>query len=400
MNIKTINAESKTLSFEDTAIAFSSKSDARLRKMYWLFSSMNQAALVKTGTALLQMAFRWHLPFVKNIVRHTIFEHFCGGETIEDCEPVIQDLYQSGIGTILDYSVEGAKNNAGFEATMQEIIATLEKAANNPAIPFSVFKVSGIADVALLAKVQQKADLSEAEKADFQKVVQRIENICGKAYELNVRLFFDGEETWIQDTIDELAYRMMEKCNRRQPLIYNTYQLYRHDMLTRLREAGMRADEQGYYLGAKLVRGAYLERERREAAEDRRPDPIQPDKAATDRDFDEAMVFCIQHYPQIAFCAGTHNEVSTHRLVELMQQNGIAPNDPHIFFAQLYGMSDNLSYNLAHAGFNVAKYVPYGPVEAVMPYLFRRAAENTAIAGQTSREFNLIQKEIRRRKKL
>jgi proline dehydrogenase len=393
------SVSSPNISFDNTQIAFHDKSNTELRKMYLLFAAMNSNFLVKFGTVALQFAFKIHFPFVKRIVKGTIFEHFCGGETIEDCEKSIQKLYQSNIGTILDYSVEGAKTDTGFDNTTKEIIDTIIKAANNPAIPFSVFKVTGIAPVDLLAKVQAKTLLTAEEQVEFGKVKQRIERICYKAHELNVRIFVDGEETWIQDTIDDLTYEMMEKFNKTQAIVYNTYQLYRHDMLTNLRVAGMRAEEKGYFLGAKLVRGAYMERERREAAENNRPDPIQPDKFATDKDFDEALEFCVQHYPRIAICAGTHNEKSTYRLIQLMHENQIAPEDRTIYFAQLYGMSDNLSYNLAHAGYNVAKYMPYGPVEAVMPYLFRRAAENTAIAGQSSREFNLIKKETLRRKK-
>ena len=387
------------LSFEDTRIAFADKSDAALRKMYLLFASMNSNFLVKYGTAALQFAFKIHFPFVKALVKQTVFSHFCGGETIADCEKTIQTLHQSRIGTILDYSVEGAKTEEGFEATTREILLTIEKAAGNPAVPFCVFKVSGIASSGLLIKVQSGKILSSTEHTEYEQVTLRMERICSRAFEQKVRIFVDGEETWIQDAIDGLAYKMMEKYNRSQPIVYNTYQLYRHDMLTNLRLAGMAAEEKGYFLGAKLVRGAYLEKERREAFANHLPDPIQPDKTATDHDFDQALEFCVQHYPRIALCAGTHNEQSTHRLVQLMHENEILPQDPAVYFAQLYGMSDNLSYNLAHAGYNVAKYVPYGPVESVMPYLFRRAAENTAIAGQSSREFNLIKKEVRRRRK-
>lgn len=394
----TVRISTDPVSFDDTHIAFSAQSDAELRKMYLLFALMNSNWLVKTGTAALKLAFQIRFPLVKTIVRRTVFRHFCGGETIAGCGQAIQSLWKFRIGTILDYSVEGAETEAGFEATVREIIATVEKAAGNPAIPFSVFKVTGVAPTELLAKIQRKEISSVEEKADYEAVKQRVESICKAAHRHNVRIFVDAEETQVQDVIDALAYEMMAKFNREQPIVYNTYQLYRWDMLHNLRKAHADSESKGYFLGVKLVRGAYMERERREATEQNRRDPIQPDKPATDRDFDEALEFCVQHYPQIAVCAGTHNEKSTYQLIRLMRQNGIAPNDPHIFFAQLYGMSDNLSYNLAHAGYNVAKYVPYGPVEAVMPYLFRRASENTAIAGQTSREFNLIRKEMARRK--
>lgn len=386
------------VSFENTAIAFSSRSDAALRKMYWLFASMNNNFLVNTGTRMLKWAFQIHFPFVKTLVKHTVFEHFCGGETIEDCEPTIRRLWDFHIGTILDYSVEGAHTDEGFEATTQEIMRTIEKAAGNPAIPFSVFKITGIATTDLLQKVQNNVPLSPQETVAFQHVRSRLERICSHAYEHQVRLFIDAEETWIQEAIDTLAYEMMEKYNRTQVIVYNTYQMYRWDMLENLTQAYAAAEAKGYMIGAKLVRGAYMEKERRTADEENRRDLIQPTKESTDRDFDAAVALCLRHYPHTAICVGTHNEKSTYYTLQLMQQYGIPPQDTRVFFAQLYGMSDNLSYNLAHAGYHVAKYVPYGPVESVMPYLFRRASENTAIAGQSSREFNLIKKEVKRRK--
>ncbi len=392
-----VTSSPQNLSFNDTAIAFSSKSNAELRKMYGLFAAMNNNLLVKFGTAALKFAFAIRFPFIKGLVKNTVFEHFCGGETIAECEQTTQNLWKFHIGTILDYSVEGAKTDEGFEATTQEIIATIQKATDNPAIPFSVFKVTGLASTELLTKVQNGTTLTEKEQADYKHVKERVERICRKAYENKVRIFIDAEETWIQDTIDALTYEMMEKFNKQQPIVYNTYQLYRWDMLGKLKDAYEVAAEKGYFLGAKLVRGAYMEKEARLAEAEDRPNPIQPNKPSTDRDYDDALRFCIEKYPKIAICAGTHNEESTYFLVALMKERGIAPNDPRVFFAQLYGMSDNLSYNLAHAGYNVAKYVPYGPVSAVMPYLFRRASENTAIAGQSSREFRLIKKEMRRR---
>ncbi len=392
------NKLKEIISFDDTGIAFFSKTNTELRKMYWLFASMNNNFLVKAGTAALQFSFKFHLPFVKTIVKNTVFNHFCGGETIDDCEKSIQKLSGFNIGTILDYSVEGAKTDEGFEKTTLEIIATIKKAAGNKNIPFTVFKITGIASSDILTKIQKRKALSEQEIIDFDYAKSRIERICRCAFDLNVRLFIDGEETWFQDTIDSIAYEMMEKFNKQNAIIYNTFQMYRKDMEVNLKYAYNTAQEKGYLLGAKLVRGAYMEKERMEAATNNYPDPIQPDKESTDKDYDEAIQFCIQHYPQIAFCSGTHNEKSNYLLIRLMKENNILNNDPHIYFAQLYGMSDNLSYNLSHAGYNVAKYMPYGPVASVMPYLFRRAMENTAIAGQSSREFNLIKKEMERRK--
>ncbi len=350
------------------------------------------------GTAAMKTALKLNLP-VKGLIKATIFEHFCGGETIEGCEATIQDLARFNIGTILDYSVEGEESEASFDRTAKEVIATIKKAAGNPAIPFSVFKVTGIASFDLLAKVQRGTTLAASEQQAFEQVKSRMEAICSSAYQHKVRIFIDGEDSWIQHTIDDLAYEMMEKYNKEEALIYNTFQLYRKDMFQNLKHAFAKSVEHNYFLGAKLVRGAYMEKERSEALKNGLPDPIQPNKASTDRDFDLALQFCVEHIDRISFCAGTHNEASTLYLVNLMEQHNISPHDQRVYFAQLYGMSDNISYNVAKAGYNVAKYVPYGPVEAVMPYLFRRAEENTAMAGQSSREFKLIQKEKQRRKR-
>lgn len=387
------------LSFDDTAIAFAPKSDFELRKMQMLFGAMNNDFLVKTGTGLVQAALQWRLP-VRFLIKKTLFQQFCGGESIEDCQPVIQRLGHYHIGTILDYSVEGKKTEKGFDATTQEILRTIAKAAKNPQnIPFCVFKITGIANTDTLAKLHAQQSLTTAETAAWEKVQQRVELICQTAHQAKVRIFVDAEESWLQNPIDALVQQMMEKYNREQAIVYNTYQMYLHGTLAKLKTAILAAQQQGYFLGAKVVRGAYMEKERERAAEMGYLDPVQPDKSATDQDFDQALQHCLQHINHVAICAGTHNEASTYQLVKWMEEKEIAAQHPHLFFAQLYGMSDHISYNLAKAGYNVAKYVPYGPVEAVMPYLFRRAAENTAVAGQSSRELSLINREIARRKK-
>ncbi len=392
------------LSFDDTGIAFSSKTNAQLYQTYILFASMNENWLVSMGTGMIQSAFKVGLP-IKNIVKYTLFKQFCGGETIEECEATIKELSKFNIGTILDYSVEGMKNEKWFDATTQETIETIEKAGKNPkAIPFSVFKVTGLASTPLLEKITselrgEKVEISTEEREAYQRVHNRVDKICKAANTHKVRIFFDGEETWIQDAIDSLCYEMMEKYNKEHYIIYNTYQMYTHDRLEKLKNAVQKAKDKKYFLGAKVVRGAYMEKERRRAALMNYLDPIQPNKVASDRDFDAALVFCVENRQTVALCAGTHNEKSSYFLAELMQKHNIANNDTNFFFAQLFGMSDNISYNLAKSGYNVAKYVPYGPVKAVMPYLFRRASENTSIAGQTSREFMLVKKEMHRRKK-
>ncbi|MCS6821618.1 MAG: proline dehydrogenase family protein [Microscillaceae bacterium] len=395
---ETLPTTSTSLSFEDTSIAFSAKSDWELKKTYWLFSIMNQNWLVKVGTSLIKTAFSLRLP-ITWVVKQTIFEQFCGGESIEDCQKTIDKLHQYGIGTILDYSVEGEKNEASFEATTQEILRTIEKAAQQPnSIPFCVFKVTGIAPFNLLEKIQAQQPLNPDEETAWQKVKQRVNTLCQTAYQKNVRIFMDAEESWIQKTIDSLAYDMMRLYNKEKAIVYNTYQFYCHATLQNYKQAIEMAQKEGFWLGAKLVRGAYMEKERKRAKEKGYSDPIQPNKISTDTDFDEALHWSISHLDHVAICAGTHNEYSSKLLTQLMQKKGISPNDKRVFFAQLLGMSDHISYNLAKAGYNVAKYVPYGPVKAVMPYLFRRAEENTSVAGQASREYLLVKAEVKRRK--
>ncbi|CAN5602897.1 proline dehydrogenase family protein [soil metagenome] len=395
MNDKELNHQ---VSFEDTSIAFSSKDDKELKKMYLLFASMNNNILVNLGTNLMKTAIKLNLP-VKQFIKKTIFQHFCGGETIEDSQSTIEELAKYNIGTILDYSVEGEKTEEGFEKTATEIIKTINKAKSTSYIPFTVFKITGLASAELLEKVQKKEKLQPAEIQAFDKIKARVEKICKTAHDLEVRIFIDGEESWIQEVIDELAYQMMEKYNLNTAIVFNTYQMYRKDMMGKLRNAFHYAVAGNYFLGVKLVRGAYMEKERERAEEVGYEDPIQPQKDATDQDYDKALKFCIDNKQRIYLCSGSHNEYSNYYLTILMEKHGMKNNDGRVWFAQLYGMSDNISFNLANAGYNVAKYVPYGPVEAVMPYLLRRAEENTSISGQSSREFTLIKSELKRRKK-
>ncbi len=384
------------LLFDDTKTAFAAQSNKALRKKYLVFASMNNNLLTKAGTALLKLSFQLGLP-IKGAVKHTVFEQFCGGETIQESEVTVQALARFGIKTILDYSVEGEKTEQGFDATTAEILRTVEKAKNSDHLPFCVFKVTGLAPFELLEKVQRKEKLTDAEAAAFERVRQRMDSICKATAQAGVSVFVDGEETWIQDTIDSLTYEMMLKYNGERPVVYNTYQLYRTDGLKLLQDAMHFATMHGIQLGAKLVRGAYMEKERARAAELNYPDPINPTKQASDDLYNQALKFCLDNKQRIALCSGSHNEYSNQLLAILMGKHGVKSDDKRFYFAQLYGMSDNLSYTLAANGYNVVKYVPYGPIEKVMPYLFRRAQENTSVAGQSSREFSLIKKEMQRR---
>lgn len=386
------------LSFDNTAVAFASRSTKELRRMHWLFAAMNNSAIVSLGTFLVKLALKTRLP-IEGIVKHTVFKQFCGGENIEDCEGTIQSLAKYSIGTILDYAVEGEKTDEGFDNTAAEIIKTIDKAKDTAHIPFCVFKATGLASSTILAK-KQKGTLEEKDEPAYENILRRVESICEYAYERNVRIFIDGEESWIQDAIDEIVYEMMRKYNKERPIIYNTYQMYRKDMLAKLKIAFQHAATYQYYLGVKLVRGAYMEKERHRASVYGYEDPIHHNKAATDTDYNKALKFCLDNKQRVALCSGSHNEYSNYYLILLMEKHGLKNNDERVYFAQLYGMSDNISYSLAKSGFNVAKYVPYGPIRAVMPYLFRRAQENTSIAGQSSRELLLVKKELARRKKI
>jgi proline dehydrogenase len=385
------------ISFEDTSVAFSYKSDAELKKANLIFSLVNHPSISKLATSSVRFAFAVGLP-VKGIIRKTAFDHFCGGETIEETEETVLKLAQYGVGTILDYSVEGEETEAGFDKTTAETILTIEKAHRSKHIPFCVFKVTGVAAFALLEKIQAKEQLSVSEQAAFEKVKDRVNRICAKAAEYKIPVLVDAEETWIQEPIDDLANAMMEKYNRTEAIVFNTFQLYRTASLQNLKDAYAAADNGNYFIGAKLVRGAYMEKERARAEKLGYPSPIQPTKEVSDEAFNAAIEFCVEKRDRISVMCGSHNEFSNHFLAELMDKNSIIHGDKRFWFAQLFGMSDNISFNLAKAGYNVAKYVPYGPVKSVMPYLFRRANENTSVAGQSSRELVLIRKELKRRK--
>ena len=385
------------LNFQDTAIAFADKTDAELREKYRLFRMMNSPFLNEVGTKMAEVALSLGLP-VKGLIKSTIFEQFCGGETIEESQPTIEKLGRSHIGTILDYSVEGKFAEEDFEYTKAEIIRNLERAKNDERIPFAVFKVSGIAPYGTLEKISDGRELTEKGKAKWERIKSRVQQICEFAYSIEQPIFIDAEETWIQNAIDSLAMEMMEKFNRAQPIVFTTIQLYRTDGLDLLKKFHQMAKDGGYIFAVKLVRGAYMEKERERAEEKGYPSPIQPDKAATDRAYDEAIEYCIENVENIAFVAATHNEKSSQVLVSLMEKYGISHNHPHVFFSQLYGMSDNLSYVLAANNYNVSKYVPYGPVKDAVPYLIRRAKENSSVMGQMSRELELIKKELERRR--
>jgi proline dehydrogenase len=385
------------ISFENLEVAFASKSDSELKKMYLIFATVNNNLAVSLGTKLANWSFALGLP-IKGIMKKTMFGHFCGGEDINDCQHAVDVLAKYHIRTILDYSVEGKGNEESFDATKNEILKTIERSAGDGNMPFAVFKVTGLGDYGIMTKVQDGKTLDQKEKMAYQRLKKRVDELCKAAFETNTKILVDAEESWFQEVIDQMAYEAMEKYNQTTVIVYNTYQMYRHDSLAKLKRDHEAALKKGYLLGAKLVRGAYMEKERDRAEEKGYPSPIQPTKEASDKDYDAALVYCVENIKSIGLVSGTHNEQSNILLTELISKYKINPADESIYFAQLYGMSDNISFNLAKAGYNVVKYVPYGPVEKVMPYLSRRAEENTSVAGQSSREFDLVKREIARRK--
>lgn len=387
----------KQLNFDNTEVAFRQKTNTELKKAFWLFKMIGSNFLTKVGPTITNFFLNIGLP-IQGAIKATIFQQFCGGETIAECDKAIAQLAKGGVGTILDYSVEGEEEEIVFDETCQEIIRTILRAEGDPNIPITVFKITGIGRFALLEKLDAGKTLTADEQAEFGKVKLRCEMICRTAFDKGVPVMIDAEETWIQDTIDELALDMMRKFNHERIIVYNTYQMYRHDKLADMKADHLIAKAAGFILGVKMVRGAYMEKERKRAAEMGYSSPIQPDKASSDRDYNESLRYCVDHIEEIAIVCGTHNEDSSRLLTYLLDEKKVAHNHPHIYFAQLLGMSDNLSFNLADANYNVAKYVPYGPIKAVMPYLFRRAQENTSVAGQTGRELGLIERELKRRK--
>ncbi len=383
--------------FDNTEVAFKSKSDFELRKATVLFALMNRNWIAKIGTFFIKLMLLLHFP-IKKLLKITLFNQFCGGEDLLECQNKIKELYQNKIGTILDYSVEGEDSELDYEKTAQEIKKTIAIAAQELAVPYAVFKVTGIGSKDLLERIANNEILNETEERSLDLLQKRLENLALFAFENNTKLLIDAEESWIQDPIDHWAEALMEKYNKEKAVIFNTYQMYRVDKLLGLQQDIKKAEAKGYKLGVKLVRGAYIEKEREMAHTLNHADPIHISKSATDADFDSAVKLCLFHIDSVEICLGTHNQESCQLMMELMEQKSLPNNFESIYFAQLLGMADNISYNLANLGYNVAKYVPYGPVQSVMPYLFRRAEENTSVAGQTSREYELHLKESNRRR--
>jgi len=387
------------LIFDNTEIAFSLKSDSELERAYFLFKMISIEPLVRIGTAATNFALKAHLP-IEGLIRSTVFDHFCGGVSEEDCLPVINKMYEKGVSSVLDYSVEGKENELEFDAALEKILKIIEFAKNLDAIPIAVFKPTGFGRFSLYEKQSKGELLSEKEQEEWGRIVGRFDKVCAKAKAYDVAVLIDAEESWMQDAADNLVRDMMVKYNIDKPIVYNTLQMYRHDRMAFLKQEHELAKAGHYYLGYKIVRGAYMEKENDRAESQGYATPICASKAATDDNFNTALNYMLEHLDAMSVFAGTHNEDSSYLLMKLMEDKGIAHNDTRVWFGQLYGMSDHISYNLSDKGYNVAKYMPFGPVKDVMPYLIRRAEENTSVAGQTGRELALLSKEKQRRKKL
>lgn len=408
-----MSAINEKLSFDNTAFAFAYKSDKQLKKAHFLFKLMGKPMLVKWGLVLTPMAIKYKFPFTKKLFRNTIFRQFVGGENLEETAPVAKKLSEFGVEVILDYGVEGGEGESAFDLACNEFIHVVDYAAVQKNIPFISIKVTGIARFGLLEKIDTLMQVSgalhlmeryeaalnainENEKQEWEKVVVRINKICAAASQKQVGVLVDAEESWIQDPVDALTMKMMQLYNRNKAIVYNTIQLYRHDRLTFLKTSVEVTLQKGFVLGVKLVRGAYMEKERARAAEKNYASPIQPDKEATDRDYNLAIEFCLKHYQEVSMIVASHNEYSNSYAAGIISEKSEAMPHP-VHFSQLYGMSDNITFNLAKAGFSVSKYLPFGPIKDVIPYLMRRAQENSSVAGQTGRELGLIKKEKERR---
>ena len=383
--------------FNNTQVAFALKSDTELDRAYFLFKMISNQPLVRIGTAVTNFAIKAHLP-VEGLIRATVFDHFCGGINENDCLSVVDKMFTKGVSSVLDYSVEGKEEENQFDAALKMTLKTIDFAAEKQAIPFAVFKPTGFGRFELYQKLGEGKTLSESDQKEWNRVVERFDTVCKEAHKKNVALLIDGEESWMQDAADDLVYQMMKKYNKEKAIVFNTLQMYRHDRLAYLKKIHDLAVAEGFFIGMKIVRGAYMEKENKRAEENGYPTPICASKEATDINYDAAVDYMLQHLDCMSLFVGTHNENSSYRVMNRINDLKLDLKDNRIWFGQLYGMSDNISYNLAAAHYNVAKYLPFGPVRDVMPYLIRRAEENTSVAGQTNRELELIKAERNRRK--
>ena len=383
--------------FENTATAFKLKSDSELERAYFLFKMISSQPLVRIGTAATNFALKANLP-VEGLIRSTVFDHFCGGVSEDDCLSVIDKLFTEKVSSVLDYSVEGKETTDQFDNALKKILKIIHFCDEREAMPIVVFKPTGFGRFHLYEKKTKGEDFTHLEQEEWDRIVARFDAVCKLAKEKDVEVLIDGEESWMQDAADTLAEEMMRTYNTEKTIVYNTLQTYRWDRLDYLKRLHVRAKKDGFKIGMKIVRGAYMEKERNRALEKGYDSPICESKKATDDNFNASLSYILEHLKDISLFIGTHNEASCYLAMQLMEEFNISRQDNNVWFGQLFGMSDHISFNLAAVGYNVAKYIPFGPVKDVMPYLIRRAEENTSVAGQTSRELSLLKAEKKRRK--
>lgn len=385
--------------FDNTKIAFADKSTKQLKKAYWMFKAIGNPTLTNVGVAVANFAIQYHLPFAKNIIKNTLFEQFCGGETREECLKVVDRMWKRKVGSILDYSVEGKSTESSFDHACAEILEIIEFSQGKEAISFVVFKPSGFGRIELFEKIGKRAELTSEETEEWARVVKRFDSVCAQGQKYNIKTMIDAEETWLQEGSDILVEQMMEKYNKEKPMVWNTVQMYRTGRIEAMQREIDRAREKGYKIGYKLVRGAYMEKERERAKELGYPSPIQPTKQATDDNYNHGIAFVMSNFDVVSAYFGSHNEQSVQNVMSKIKEHGLPNDTDKVYFGQLYGMSDNITYYLASENYNVNKYLPYGPVKDVVPYLARRAQENTSARGQSGRELSLIKEELKRRSK-
>ena len=383
--------------FNNTEVAFALKSDSQLERAYFLFRMIKSEPLVRIGTAATKFALKSHLP-VEGLIRATVFDHFCGGVTEEDCMSTIDMMYTKNVHSVLDYSVEGKEEEEQFDKAKKKTLKIINFVEEKDAIPFSVFKPTGFGRLAIYQKKTENKKLTPSEQEEWDRIVERYEAVAKASFDKNIPLLIDAEESWMQTAADDLIESLMEKYNKEKVIVFGTLQLYRHDRLEYLKGLHERAKQKGFKIGMKLVRGAYMEKERERAIDKGYADPICKDKASTDKNYNIVLNYMFDNLDDMAIFNGTHNEDSSYLMMDLIDRSKYSKTDSRLWFGQLYGMSDNISYNIAKEGYNVAKYLPFGPVKDVMPYLIRRAEENTSVAGQTNRELELIGAERKRRK--
>ena len=384
--------------FENTAVAFAPKTDGEILKAKWLFSLISNNKLVSIGTSLADLALKLHLP-IAPIFRITVYQHFCGGETFDECKKTIAKLDENHVFALLNYGVELKEEEGDFDKTIERNLEALEFAGKNKDAKVLCVKITGFGRHGLFEKIQEGKKLSKAESEEYDRVVARLDKLCESASRNDVSIYVDAEESWIQDPLDAMVEDMITKYNSKRAVVFNTLQLYRWDRLDYLHKQLAAAKSKGFVLGLKLVRGAYMEKERERAAEKGYKSPIHDDKPAVDVDFDASMNICLDNLDHIAVCIASQSEASNMLAIKQIDAKKIDRKHPHIIFSQLFGMGDNITFNLARLGFNASKYLPYGPVKDVIPYLIRRAQENTSVSGQMGRELRLLTTEIERRKK-